>query len=263
MTLGRMAQQEEKNWVTPTTIQIQRQDMQKRIDYRASIGRKYVPGSLEEQMQHHGRADQANSNTPGNHQGLSVENWPTPTMQDGKQGGITPSQMVEGAGHTGLLHIAAIKQEQWRTPSVAEEKNQNTSKQIYLQNQVGATQKQWATPSAFDWNTGENTQAWEKRAEKQKEIGVNLQRPLKSQILHEKEKWMGTLNPNSSKLNSQWVTQLMGLNLGWVSPSCPASVILNWPKFVSGWLKATTAQTNYDPAEMELFQQQQSERSES
>jgi hypothetical protein len=425
MTLPRMAQQEEQNWVTPTTIQIQRQDMQKRIDYRASVGRKYVPGSLEEQMQHHGQippenwatpstmygamypetnadkrnspslASQAamwptpttaeagkisnqpnhgqtglsnhpaivgecnrekyeksrhglpapeNSNTHGNHQGSSEQSqknwqtfapgthnrgetphrqvvralvngekaqtqcltvdqvfaeeikgtnkqhWPTPTMQDGKQGGITPSQAVEGAGHTGLLHVAAIKSQQdWRTPTVAEEKNQNTSKQIYLQNQVGATPKQWATPqasdhiegrrtdldsnqkclgrdmktwatpNAFDWNTAENTQAWEKRAEKQKEAGVNLHLPLKSQTIHEKEKQVGVLNPNTAKLNPRWVEMLMGLNLGWTSPNCPASVILNWPKFVSGCLRLNPAQTNSACSEMALSDQRQPE----
>jgi hypothetical protein len=119
--------------------------------------------------------------------------------------------------------------------------------------------KQWATPNAFDWNTAENTQAWEKRAKKQKEAGVNLHLPLKSQTLHEKEKQAGTLNPNSSKLNSQWVTQLMGLNLGWVSPSCPALVILNWKKFVSGWCAAITELTSYDCSEMESVHPQQPE----
>jgi hypothetical protein len=365
MTLPRMAQQEEQNWVTPTTIQIQRQDMQKRIDYRASIGRMYVPGSLEEQMQHHGLPAPENSNTHGNHQESSEqsqENWPTPTMQDGKQGGITPFQ-CKGGNHTNLLHVAAIKSQQdwrtpsssdgeggimemregcagkyklrdhvaavekqdWRTPTVAEEKNQNTSKQIYLQNQVGAVQKQWATPiigdshlastpevarkrieegkvtlsrqmaaqwatpqasdhiegrrtdldsnqkclgrdmktwatpNAFDWNTAENTQAWEKRAEKQKEAGVNLHLPLKSQTIHEKEKQVGVLNPNTAKLNPRWVEMLMNLPLGWTSPNCPASVILNWPKFVSGCLRLNPAQTNSACSEMALSDQQQPE----
>jgi hypothetical protein len=34
--------------------------------------------------------------------------------------------------------IKGTNKQEWRTPTVAEEKNQNTSKQIYLQNQVGA-----------------------------------------------------------------------------------------------------------------------------
>jgi len=390
----------QKNWLTPTTTQIQRQDMQKRIDYRASIGRKYVPGSLEEQLQQHGPHAQGNNNTPGNRQGLSeqsqrnwqtfapgthnrgetphrqvvkalvngdkaktqcltvdqvfaeeikgtnlpvslqvkAENWPTPTMQDGKQGGITPSQMVEEAGHTGLLHIAAIKQEQWRTPSVAEAKNQNTSTQVYLQNQVGATPKQWATPragkttdenpetwmkrqangdvvtmpltaqvkvhqwatpqasdhvegrrtdldsnqkclgrdmkqwatprsrdsadvemnktrlaagkeedplcgqakkwatpNAFDFKDGENREQWEKRAAFQAEKGVSLQLPLKSQSIQENEKEVGAMSPSAAKLNARWVEMLMNLPLGWACPSCPASVIQNWKKFMSGW----------------------------
>jgi hypothetical protein len=65
------------------------------------------------------------------------------------------------------------------------------------------------------------------------------------------------------KLNSQWVTQLMGLSLGWVSPSCPASVIKNWPKFVSGWSALTIEPTNFDSSETESCQQQQNELFES
>ena len=77
------------------------------------------------------------------------------------------------------------------------------------------------------------------------------------------EEIAGHCGQATGKLNQRWVETLMGLPMGWTSPSCPASVIRNWPKFVSGWLKATTAPTNYDPAEMELFQLQQSELSES
>jgi hypothetical protein len=65
----------------------------------------------------------------------------------------------------------------------------------------------------------------------------------------------------TGKLNSQWVTQLMGLPLGWVSPSCPASVIKNWPRFVTGWLQATTAPTSCDSSETALCRPAQSERS--
>lgn len=48
---------------------------------------------------------------------------------------------------TQVLHEVE-KQAEWRTPTVAEEKNQGTSTQIYLQNQVGATEKVWRTPRA-------------------------------------------------------------------------------------------------------------------
>ena len=219
MTLGRMAQQEEKNWLTPATVQIQRQDMQKRIDYRASIGRKYVPGSLEEQMQHHGRADQANSNTHGNHQGL------------------------------------------WRTPSVAEEKNQNSSTQIYLQNQVGATPKAWATPQASDHIEGARTEL----TSNQKCLGRDMKQWATATVstgAHRQKD--GSMTPKldrqvSGKLNPRWVETLMGLPVGWTSPSCPASVIKNWPKFVSGWCAVTTEPTNSDSLETAAFQPQYQE----
>jgi hypothetical protein len=54
---------------------------------------------------------------------------------------------------------------------------------------------------------------------------------------------------------------LMGLPMGWVSPSCPASVIKNWPRFVTGWLQATTALTSCDSLETALCQPSQSEPS--
>ena len=65
----------------------------------------------------------------------------------------------------------------------------------------------------------------------------------------------------SGKLSSQWVCTLMGLPMGWVSPSCPASVIKSWPRFVTGWLQATTAPTSCDSSGMALCQPSQSERS--
>ncbi len=125
----------------------------------------------------------------------------------------------------------------WRTPSVAEEKNQNTSTQIYLQNQVGATPKAWATPNCRD-SQGVPGPAMANQK--------SLPRDMKKET-------------GSGRLNGQWVTQLMGLPMGWVTPSCPASVIRNWPRFVSGWLSATIAPTNSDSSETESCQQPQKE----
>jgi hypothetical protein len=154
---------------------------------------------------------------------------------------------------------------------------------------LGSRQGLWATPAAFDWNTAESKAAWEKRAAEQKAKGVNLHLPLKSQAIHEAEKsWATPRTPTggpetakrkqelgrtangggdlasqaNGRLNSQWVTQLMGLNLGWVSPSCPASVIKNWPRFVSGWSALTIAPMSCDSSAMELSQPPQSELSE-
>jgi hypothetical protein len=115
----------------------------------------------------------------------------------------------------------------WRTPSVAEEKNQNTSTQIYLQNQVGATPKAWATPNAFCYQPPENTEQWTKRAEyQQTEKGVNLHKPVQSQVLHENEKVMGAMPPSAGKLNPRWVETLMGLPVGWTMPSCKSPVTI-------------------------------------
>jgi hypothetical protein len=179
-------------------------------------------------------------------------NWPTPAEQDGKQGGITPFQ-AKGGNHTNLLHIAAIKsthgpaapanpstdgsrQGLWRTPSVAEEKNQNTSTQIYLQNQVGATPKAWATPQLQD--------------------GHNINQ---DSTTHKTIPAQLTKMNMAGKLNPRWVETLQGVCMGWTSPSCPASVIKNWPKFVSGWCAVTIEPTNYDYSETESCLPQPSE----
>ena len=56
---------------------------------------------------------------------------------------------------------------------------------------------------------------------------------------------------SGAKLNPRWVEILMGLPMGWTCPDTPASVIRNWPKFVSGWCEATIARMNSGSAEME------------
>jgi hypothetical protein len=82
--------------------------------------------------------------------------WRTPSSSDG-EGGVM--EMREGcAGKYKLRDHVVAEEKMWRTPSVAEEKNQNTSTQIYLQNQVGATPKAWATPQASDHIEGARTE---------------------------------------------------------------------------------------------------------
>jgi hypothetical protein len=75
----------------------------------------------------------------------------------------------------------------------------------------------------------------------QQEKGVNLHKPVQSQVLHENEKVMGAMPPSNMKLNPRWVETLMGLPVGWVMPSCTSPV--------------TIAQTSCDSSETELFQQ--------
>jgi hypothetical protein len=54
----------------------------------------------------------------------------------------------------------------------------------------------------------------------QQQKGVNLHKPVQSQVLHENEKVVGAMPPSSAKLNPRWVETLMGLPIGWVMPSC-------------------------------------------
>jgi hypothetical protein len=139
-------------------------------------------------------------------------------------------------------HVAAEEKKQWATPQASDHVEGARTELTSNQKCLGRDMKQWATPIVGDSHLASTPEVAAKRIAEGK---TTLSRQ------------------NAGKLNQRWVETLMGLQMGWTSPSCPASVIRNWPKFVSGWLKATTAQTNYDPAEMELFQQQQSERSES
>jgi hypothetical protein len=98
---------------------------------------------------------------------------------------------------TQVLHEV---EKMWRTPSVAEEKNQNTSTQIYLQNQVGATPKAWATPRA------------------EMDSGAHRGKP---DTLHSQIKTQA-----SGKLNPRWVETLMGLPVGWTMASCASPVTI-------------------------------------
>jgi hypothetical protein len=110
-TFGKdLNQQVQKNWQTPTTMDIERtpEGMEKRKAYRESIGRKYVEGCLTEQ----------------------VKNWPTATTRDWKDTNATvppsranPSKQTLGqrVAHVGLQDQAnpntnGKNQESWPTP---------------------------------------------------------------------------------------------------------------------------------------------------
>jgi hypothetical protein len=235
-------------------------------------------------VQLHGQAAPASSSSHGSRQGL----WLTPRASEPDS---DPNFAARNADRGAHCHgtLSSQAKEMWptitaHTPDM-ESNGPNGHQGTYL---AGAV-KQWATPAAFDWNTAENKAAWEKRAAEQKSKGVNLHLPLKSQAIHEAEKqWATPKTPTggpetakrkqelgrtasgggdlasqaNGRLNSQWVTQLMGLPLGFVSPSCPASVIKNWPRFVSGWSALTIAPTSCDSSAMELSRPPQSELSE-
>jgi hypothetical protein len=238
------------------------------------------------EIENNGQAAQANPSTDGSRQGLSEQsqrNWQTFAHGTHNRGETPHRQVVKALvngekAQTQCLTVDQVFAEEikgtnpklWRTPSVAEEKNQNTSTQIYLQNQVGATPKAWATPCSRDHHPNgqadgskmdlgnQVTKQWGTPAANDAnktphcEVSSNQAGLAKSVGLELQKNQTG-------KLNGQWVTQLMGLPMGWVTPSCPASVIRNWPRFVSGWLSATIAPTNCDSSATESCQPQQRE----
>jgi hypothetical protein len=227
--------------------------------------------SLHHAMTKYGQAAPANPSTDGNHPvSLQVkENWATPkawaTPRAGKTTDENPETWMkrQANGDVATMPLTAqVKMHQWATPRVGGQESAETrmarGKDLGLLGQVQL--ETWATPNSFCFQPPENTEQWTKRAEyQQTEKGVNLHKPIQSQVLHENEKLVGGMPPSAAKLNSRWVEMLMNLPLGWTSPSCPVSVILNWPKFVSGWLRLTTGQMNSDSLETVSLKQQQPE----
>ena len=149
-------------------------------------------------------------------------------------------------GHSGTYLAGAVKQ--LATPNCGDAKaGMSTGRK---QKSLGQDVTNWATPNNFCFQPPENTEQWTKRAEyQQTEKGVNLHKPIQSQVLHENEKVMGAMPPSSAKLNSRWVETLMGLPIGWTMPSCASPV--------------TIALTSCDSSATESCQQQQNEHSES
>ena len=95
----------------------------------------------------------------------------------------------------------------------------------------GKRQKSWATPDTFAFKIPESLEAWTKRAKYQKEEkGVNLHRPIHSQVLHENEKLFGPIPRSQSMLNPDWVEQLMGLPTGWTDCDYSATALSQPPQ---------------------------------
>ena len=111
-------------------------------------------------------------------------------------------------------------------------------------NTAAVQNPQWATPQALDGSRPIETMSqWQDRNAKKKAENPNLgtlHKPLTVQV--------------NGKLNPRWVETLQGVCMGWTSPSCPASVIRNWPKFMSGWSNVTIEPTNSGCSGMESCQ---------
>jgi hypothetical protein len=277
-------------WQTPTTnmdMVRSEEGVQKRIAFRASIGRKSIPdGNLGEQMQRvvkdaanwltpqsgdvtgstqeavvmwangkrpktsdqrlrtqvaaeqlkYGQAAPANPSTDGSRQGL----WPTVTAH-------TPDMESSGPnGNSGTYLAGAVKA--WATPRAGKTTDENPETWAARQAKgdvatmpLTAQVKAWATPIMGDSHLASTPEVAQKRIEEGK---VTLSRQ------------------NPGKLNPRWVETLQGVCMGWTSPSCPASVIKNWPKFVSGWCALTIEPTNYDSSATESCLPPPSEHSE-
>jgi len=187
------------------------------------------------------------------------ETWWTPQVQDSKHSGTNPT----ANGERDLL----VNQVNWATPNTmdymeprpaeamkrmldhGQRKNRKWSSNVreqvvWDQNYAPA----WATPNARDPKGAQGRMA---------KLGQMSDLPSQTEVAP-----TGQWNRANGKLNPAWVTCLMGLDLGWVDPLCPASVIKNWPRFVSGWVRPQTAPILCDSSAMELSRPPQSEPSE-
>jgi len=191
--------QDAANWLTPATVQIQRTDMQKRIDYRASIGRKYVPGSLEEQMQQHGK-DSINGTHPPSRPNLSEQTLgQAVSVAHGLPAPANPS--TDGNRQKLWPTITA------HTPDM-ESSGPNGNSGTYL---AGAV-KQWATPQSRDAKGAEGRMIRD---------GQSTDLPSQTEVAP-----TGQWNRVNGKLNPRWVETLMGLPVGWTMPSCKSPVTI-------------------------------------
>jgi hypothetical protein len=200
----------------------------------------------------HGQAAPANPSTDGSRQGLSEQsqrNWQTFAHGTHNRGETPHRQVVKALvngdkAKTQCLTVDQVFAEEikgtnvWptitaHTPDM-ESSGPNGNSGTYL---AGAV-KHWATPIMGDSHLASTPEVAQKRIEEGK---VTLSRQ------------------NPGKLNPRWVETLQGVCMGWTSPSCPASVIKNWPKFVSGWCALTIEPTNFDSSATESCLPQPSE----
>jgi len=221
-----------EKWATPNTMDClpprTPEALKKHLTEGARAGRT-SSGNLREQvcdypwdvLKTHGHQEEEQVNTHGNPLASQDEDkmWRTPTMMEVKRG-----------TYKSLEKLCSVEQ----------------GHQVSLTAQV--QEGKWATPSQGDGiRLGcETTDQWKARAEKKKEQGINLHRPLNIETLLDAE---SQNPPIAGQLNPRWVETLMGLPIGWVMPSCLSPV--------------TIATTSSECSETESSPQPQSEPSES
>lgn len=160
-----------------------------------------------------GQLGPVNGSNGGNRQEL----WRTPNSQliEAKPDGIKLTNRTPKDPQVGL----ADQIRAWATPTVAETHNQNTSSQIYLQNQVGATKKLWATARA-GMARGNNFTYDRGKGNIEEQVGASVS--------------------GGGKLNPRWVETLMGIPVGWTMPSCVFPVTIG--PMNSGFLEMASSQ---------------------
>ena len=179
-----------------------------------------------------GQAAQDQSNSSSSHLASS---WATPRaeMDSGKHRGKADTL------HSQMKDVSAS----WATPTardffpphspeyVAEKKAQghgmrNLSDDVVIGNPMRST---WSTPVSSTGNGG----------------AKGLDGGSGSRKSAHPDQHM--LLRGSLRLNPQWVCCLMGYPIGHASPSCPASVRKNWPKFLNGCAALTIERTSLEP----------------
>jgi hypothetical protein len=225
------------------------------------LGKHYLCAVVTQDAATSGQAAPASSSSLGSRQGL----WLTPRANEPDS---DPNFAARNADRGAHCHgtLSSQAKEMWptitaHTPDM-ESNGPNGHQGTYL---AGAV-KQWATPRSGK-TTDENPETWALRQAK----GDVATMPLTAQVKcwgtptardHKsgrgnEEREYKELTPmvertQAGKLNQNWVCCLMGVPMGWVDPMCPVSVIKNWPRFVSGWLRPQTAQIPCDSSAMEL-----------
>jgi len=157
------------SWLSPTTIDISRtpSGMQKRVEYRASIGRKYVEGCLTEQVMNR------------------QQNWATPRTTDAKGGARTLNEKGQritlsdptktyGANLSDQVRLwptvttdsassrtkkyaqggtpLSMAVNTWLTPMVQDSKHSGTNPGPNGKRQLLVNQVNWPTPTVQDGN---------------------------------------------------------------------------------------------------------------
>jgi hypothetical protein len=164
--------------------------------------------SLVADIQLHGQAARASSNTNGNRQEL----WLTPKANESDSDPNFAARNADRGLHCHGTLSSQAKSEMWLTPNVPNGGRVNppemsptgtmpdgSKRQVGLENQA----KQWATPQARGGQATRTTK-------------VGGLRKLEDQ----------TEAKATGKLNPRWVETLMGLPVGWVMPSCASPVTI-------------------------------------